>query len=91
MWQVSGLPCQHAAATILILRRKVEIYVDEYFSSEWYRQAYSQSIAPMADKNQWEMVDVQVGLPHIHHPRGRPKKKRIRYPDEGKQNQEAAS
>ena len=37
------------------------------------------------------MVDVQVGPSHTHHPRGSPKKKKIRDPNEEKQNQEVAS
>ncbi|XP_072963748.1 uncharacterized protein [Typha angustifolia] len=83
-WQICGFPCVHAVAFILSIRRNVSDYIDDYFTIEKYRATYAASIAPLPDKKLWK--DPEVGLdvfaPQRNRPRGRPRKKRIRGPNE---------
>lgn len=46
-WQITGLPCCHAAAVIELLDRSPYDYCSRYFTAESYRATYSESINPV--------------------------------------------
>ncbi|XP_023770327.2 uncharacterized protein LOC111918938 [Lactuca sativa] len=86
-WQVTGLPCVHAAAFIAFTREPSwDKYVDTYFTVDKFKEAYALEIGPMPGKDQWvniETVD-KIYPPIIKRPPGRPKKNRIIPHDEPK-------
>ncbi|CAH1433302.1 unnamed protein product [Lactuca virosa] len=86
-WQVTGLPCVHAAAFIAFTRDpSCEKYVDTYFTVDKFKEAYALELGPMPGKDQWmniETVD-KIFPPIIKRPPGRPKKNRIILHDEPK-------
>ncbi|KAK1314179.1 hypothetical protein QJS10_CPA06g00735 [Acorus calamus] len=87
MWQISGMPCVHVTAFVSRVRGLDVIdFVDTYFSIEKFRATYADTVKPMSSKDMWEKVDLPfiVGPPKTIRPRGRPKKKRIRDPNEKK-------
>ncbi|PWA56031.1 transposase, MuDR, MULE transposase domain protein [Artemisia annua] len=80
VWQVTGLPCVHAAAFIAFIRdANLEKYVDPYYTIEKFKEAYALEIAPVPDKDEW--LDIQSAVkiypPIIKRPSGRPRKNRI--------------
>nr|KAJ0204105.1 hypothetical protein LSAT_V11C500286440 [Lactuca sativa] len=84
-WQVTGLPCVHAAAFIAFKREpNWETYVDTYYTVGKFREAYALEVAPMPGKDQWVHIETNEKIypPIIKRPPGRPKKNRIKPPDE---------
>ncbi|CAO2192305.1 unnamed protein product, partial [Urochloa humidicola] len=84
-WQVTGLPCPHAIAFIGSRRFNLEDFVDEYYSVEKFKAAYSSSVCPMTDKSEWEKVDMGFKLwpPLLKKAAGRPRIRRIVGVEEG--------
>ena len=52
-WQVSGIPCAHALAILLHLRKDPFSYVARYFQSRLYQQTYACPIYPISDPMEW--------------------------------------
>ncbi|XP_062103599.1 uncharacterized protein LOC133814685 [Humulus lupulus] len=82
-FQLSGLPCGHALATIRFLGGNVFDYVHGFYKKESLQKAYEQSVHPMPSPDMWP----QTGLNPIDPPPetklpGRPKKARRRETDE---------
>ncbi|XP_072957988.1 uncharacterized protein [Typha angustifolia] len=88
-WQMYGIPCAHAAAALLSCGEDVRLYAQECFSIRKYREAYSEIIYPIPDRNIWKesasgmeggggKADIIVRPPKIRRPPGRPKKKVLR-------------
>ncbi|KAK1283162.1 hypothetical protein QJS10_CPB21g01286 [Acorus calamus] len=88
-WQLTGLPCSHATALIQEIRGiDIMQFIDPYYLTETYRATYEMRLNPLVDRELWERVDLPyIVLPPLsRRPRGRPKKKRIRDPNELKKN-----
>ncbi|KAK1565790.1 hypothetical protein Q3G72_035187 [Acer saccharum] len=97
-WQVSGVPCCHAMATIshycgrsAVKEDKVAEFVHSSLSKSAYLQTYVGMLHPIPDQNRWPEVPPCIMVPGISEfmnppPRtiqpGRPKKLRKREPDE---------
>ncbi|XP_062075292.1 uncharacterized protein LOC133779335 [Humulus lupulus] len=82
-FQLSGLPCGHALATIWFMGGNVFDYVHGFYKQESLQKAYEQSVHPMPSPDMWP----QTGLNPIDPPPetklpGRPKKSRRRETDE---------
>ncbi|XP_062080910.1 uncharacterized protein LOC133785708 [Humulus lupulus] len=82
-FQLSGLPCGHARATIWFMGGNVFDYVHGFYKKESLQKAYEQSVHPMPSPDMWP----QTGLNPIDPPPetklpGRPKKARRRETDE---------
>ena len=80
-WQVTGKPCTHALAFIARLSRHVHIdeFVDDYFSVDKFRKAYSGTFNPMTSKDSWPHVDLgyKIKKPKLRRKSGRPRVSRI--------------
>ncbi|KAF8406552.1 hypothetical protein HHK36_008640 [Tetracentron sinense] len=82
-WEISGLPCKHAAACIARKRANLEEYCDEYYSKETYLRAHGGIIHPIFDENMWLPGNHEpVEPPSLRRLPGRPKKNRRRELDE---------
>lgn len=79
VWLIDGFPCAHAIACILSLGQDVYRYIDEYFSTDFYRSSYSHAIEPIqnVDKPKEIFGDDIVLPPKTKKSAGRPKKKRV--------------
>nr|XP_027103008.1 uncharacterized protein LOC113724288 [Coffea arabica] len=90
-FQLSGLPCKHAALGIIYKRQKLETYCDPCFSTEMYFKTYSGMIHPIPHEKIWPpLIDVTprtVLPPLLRRAPGRPRVNRRREPDEPSQSQ----
>ncbi|CAN1171975.1 hypothetical protein LINPERHAP2_LOCUS29902 [Linum perenne] len=55
LWQLSGLPCQHALTCIAHNKKAVEPYCDPCYKVASYRAAYRHPIKPLNDSSQWAL------------------------------------
>ncbi|KAK9273133.1 hypothetical protein L1049_017940 [Liquidambar formosana] len=79
-WQINGFPCSHAAVAIQAGGGDINDYVDDYFYTSSFREAYSQPIHPIS-------TALKVGVsvenhefvlpPNTRRPTKRPKNRRI--------------
>ncbi|XP_012838824.1 PREDICTED: uncharacterized protein LOC105959301 [Erythranthe guttata] len=76
MWQITGLPCAHAACVLFNNTNEGYKYVDKYYRSEAYRETYSHPVVPFVQPTIDNNMPI-VGPPDHHVRRGRPKSKRI--------------
>ncbi|KAL0464005.1 UNVERIFIED_CONTAM: hypothetical protein Slati_0288100 [Sesamum latifolium] len=86
VWDISGIPCKHAALGIAHRREDIESYTDNRFSTAKYMKAYRHSIHPIPDPSLWPQ-DLKVSPssllpPVIKKLPGRPKKSRRKEPGE---------
>ncbi|XP_027075839.2 uncharacterized protein [Coffea arabica] len=86
-FQISGLPCKHAALGIIYKREKLESYCEHWFSRDKYLKTYSSMIHPIPDEKMWPpmpyVTPVIVLPPPLRRAPGRPKTKKRREHDEG--------
>ena len=76
MWELSGVPCNHAIAAIFANREKPEAYVHAYFLKQTYLSMYKHTISPVPSQQEWEKTGLNDIYPPIpRKPAGRPKKK----------------
>lgn len=72
-WQLTGLPCKHAARCILRMKQQLEDYVDDCFTVEKYRNLYSHIIHPIAAPQMWEKRNLpDLDPPYAQRKTGRP-------------------
>jgi len=78
---VTGKPYTHALAFIAKLIRHVYIdeFVDDYFSADKFRKAYSGTFNPMTSKDSWPHVDLgyKIKKPKLRRKSGGPRVSRI--------------
>ncbi|XP_059461803.1 uncharacterized protein LOC132190770 [Corylus avellana] len=74
-WQVSGIPCSHACATIYMHKQKPEDYLDDYYKMDKYMQGYAVRVYGMEGPQTWPADDPrdQILPPCIRRAPGRPK------------------
>ncbi|KAL0373221.1 UNVERIFIED_CONTAM: hypothetical protein Scaly_1003700 [Sesamum calycinum] len=86
VWDVSGIPCKHAALGIFHMRDSLESFCDSRFSKENYMKAYSYCIHPVPDPTFWpqdlEVEPTNLLPPIVRRMLGRPKKNRRKEPGE---------
>lgn len=63
---LTGIPCAHAWSCIMAKRGKPEDYVDECYSKEMVKKAYSSHIKPMPGFKHWEPCSMPEPLPPAH-------------------------
>lgn len=78
---ISGIPCRHAARCIGFMRKQLEAFVHESYSTQKYRLAYEAIIHPTKDPKMWpNFPSPKLAPPHIIKKAGRPEdlRRRIR-------------
>ncbi|CAN1146571.1 hypothetical protein LINPERPRIM_LOCUS6540 [Linum perenne] len=79
LWQLSGLPCEHALACLAHNKEAVEPYCDPCYKVSTYRAAYRHSIKPLNDSSQWAVsFGPNLRAPDTDRPRTGPKQKKRR-------------
>ncbi|ERN18512.1 hypothetical protein AMTR_s00065p00037640 [Amborella trichopoda] len=87
-WQLYGLPCSHATASLVSCNKSVYQFTDKCFTVANYRDTYSQAVNPLPDKGEWEKLaeggedgnskaSISVRPPKVRRPPGRPKMKQV--------------
>jgi len=72
-WQLTGLPCKHAARCILRMKQQLEDYVDDCFTVDTYRQLYNHIVHPISAPQMWESRDLPtLDPPYVQRRTGRP-------------------
>jgi len=56
-WQMTGIPCVHAASVIIGKKQKVEDYVVDWYTTQRWQQTYKDGIAPVQGKILWPRVN----------------------------------
>ncbi|KAJ4847221.1 hypothetical protein Tsubulata_010683 [Turnera subulata] len=72
-WQLTGIPCPHAAATIMSERQKVVDYVASWYHKDAYLKTYRCAINLIPGKMFWD----ECGLPAVYPPDGKRKTDRV--------------
>ncbi|XP_057548298.1 uncharacterized protein LOC130826745 [Amaranthus tricolor] len=81
-WDLRGIPCCHAVASIFYLYKEVESFVDQCYTREAYLRAYEGNINPCIGERHWPKIDKPIDPPPIKIGPGRPRKNRIKDPHE---------
>ncbi|XP_012841115.1 PREDICTED: uncharacterized protein LOC105961430 [Erythranthe guttata] len=82
-FDLTGIPCIHACAAIMYDKRKVEDFVHKYYWKQTYINVWEDMIYPIPDKQEWiEAEGEKLQPPMMRIAPGRPKKSRVRAPDE---------
>jgi hypothetical protein len=63
-WKTSGVPCAHALAIILQLRRDLYLFVEPCFYSVAYRSMYSLPIFPILGLIEWMPLSIGESSDH---------------------------
>lgn len=92
VWRIRRLPCEHAVFCILSSEKNIYDYVDNVWSVEAYRNAYSHAIHPVGSEDFGLMANDEavesVKVPDTKRKVGRPKERRV--PNKGSEPQKKA-
>jgi hypothetical protein len=64
-WQHTRLPCQHGLCLIIaqpFRDVKLELFVDDYYSMDTFKNTYKRVVVPLVDKYFWPQVDIGVSV-----------------------------
>ena len=62
-WQLTGIPCIHAACVIRAKKIRIEDYVSGYYTAQKWRQTYSRGIIPVQGMKLWPRLNRLGVLP----------------------------
>jgi len=83
VWDITGIPCEHAIACMAHNNWSYLDYVHPYFHAETWRKTYEPYINPTTSQEFWEKTNLPpINPPPYKRPPGRPKKVRRKDPDE---------
>jgi hypothetical protein len=82
-WQHTGKSCQHALVVIIAQNFRdmgMEYFVNEYFSVEKFKKAYTRRVEQLGDQSFWPEVEIaaNMGAPLSKKAVGRQRKNRIK-------------
>lgn len=63
-WELTGIPCSHAIASIWVKNDEPEIYVHECYTVDQYMKSYNPPIFPILSFDQWPMIGIKPPLRH---------------------------
>ncbi|KAH7847184.1 hypothetical protein Vadar_022991 [Vaccinium darrowii] len=82
-WDMSGIPCVHALASIKFLQQDPFDYVHEWYKVSTYLKCYENLLSPINGRDLWPETNNPIMLPpDVKKRSGRPKKARRREPEE---------
>ncbi|XP_061353582.1 uncharacterized protein LOC133298332 [Gastrolobium bilobum] len=83
VWQLTGLPCEHAIAAICHKNEPAENYVHQWLTVDALHATYEHTLNPVNSDKYWPASDEPKPLPpKLKRPIGRPKKHRKKDPTE---------
>ncbi|XP_028093387.1 uncharacterized protein LOC114293509 isoform X2 [Camellia sinensis] len=65
VWDISGVPCKHAAACISHRRMNIETFCDQAYQRHKFLGAYGDIIHPIHDESMWDEVPEEALKPPI--------------------------
>ncbi|PKI60111.1 hypothetical protein CRG98_019455 [Punica granatum] len=78
-WDISGIPCKHAVACMMMNDSDLEKFVHFYYSKETWQRIYEPDIRPIIGEDHWEKQTLDLILPPKYsRAGGRPKMKRTK-------------
>ncbi|XP_021736277.1 uncharacterized protein LOC110702843 [Chenopodium quinoa] len=81
-WDMLGIPCCHAVASIYFLGKEPELFVDKCYYRDTYLLVYAGSIPPIEGERHWPVASMPIDPPPIKIGPGRPRKNQIKDPYE---------
>ncbi|CAH1445459.1 unnamed protein product [Lactuca virosa] len=83
LWELFGIPCVHAQATIIYTQQDPTRFINTWFGNDKFLATYNSNILPINDNNMWEPTPYTKPLPPVERrmPR-RPCMKRKRHVSE---------
>ncbi|GJZ47602.1 multidrug resistance-associated protein 5 [Tanacetum coccineum] len=63
LWQLSGIPCEHATAAIYYLNINPDIYISDWLKTPAVKKAYNHYIYPLHGSDQWPETNYIPPLP----------------------------
>ncbi|KAL3529235.1 hypothetical protein ACH5RR_008557 [Cinchona calisaya] len=82
-WDLTGIPCEHAYATIMHNGKEAVDYVHPFYTIQFYKKTYKYVIIPILEKNLWlETGELLIEPPELRRRPSRPRKLRRKGPDE---------
>ncbi|XP_061340009.1 uncharacterized protein LOC133286592 [Gastrolobium bilobum] len=83
VWQLTGLPCEHAIVAIAHKNEPVENHVHQWLTVDALHATYEHTLNPVNSQQYWPACDAPKPLPpRLKRPIGRPKKHRKKDPTE---------
>nr|POE97698.1 hypothetical protein CFP56_06511 [Quercus suber] len=84
-WDIIGIPCCDAIPCVFFNREAAKKYTNDCYKVSTYKTCYEPIINPINGQNMWTPTGLlPVQSPIERRPPGRPKKKRVREPNEPK-------
>jgi hypothetical protein len=84
LWQISGMPCRHAIASMASWGLQPEEFVHNWLKMPAFKAAYEEFIRPCRSQHFWTTTEFVAPIPPlIKRKAGRPKKTRRKGEDEG--------
>ncbi|KAG7582712.1 Transposase MuDR plant [Arabidopsis suecica] len=62
-WQMTGIPCVHAAAVIISKKQKVEDFVSDWYTTRMWQLTYADGIEPVQGQMEWPRMNRLGVLP----------------------------
>ncbi|CAL9248857.1 unnamed protein product [Arabidopsis halleri] len=56
-WQMTGIPCVHAAAVIISKKQKVEDFVSDWYTTRMWQLTYADGIEPVQGQMEWPRMN----------------------------------
>ncbi|KAL4335956.1 hypothetical protein GQ457_07G018510 [Hibiscus cannabinus] len=83
-WDLTGIPCVHATAVIIMRGERPEGFVNNCYKTETQLQIYSNLVKPLRGPKQWprHVTNEPILPPVIRRPVGRPQRNRRKEADE---------
>ncbi|CAM8878345.1 unnamed protein product [Rhodiola kirilowii] len=83
IWDLTGIPCSHACAAIRHMRGNPIDYAHQSYRKSEFLKAYEPYISPIPGPSEWPRQEGEDVLPPWYKRQaGRPRRRRIREPDE---------
>ncbi|CAI9296245.1 unnamed protein product [Lactuca saligna] len=83
LWDVSGIPCVHAQASIMLTHQDPKTFISKWFGTAMYISSYSSNILPVNGNNLWSKATYIKPLPPLERRMlGKPIVKRKRHVSE---------